>query len=462
MTNYSPFDNNLHDLTAADLSVLQEVSEGWYVEYKRELPNANSIAKSISALANTYGGWVFYGVAEKSKEEAVAGSLPGIARRDVDMALQRLRQAAGASVNPTPHYECQVVWGPNEALQLPADHAVICVQVPQGRNAPYVHRSGVIYRRVADGSEPKPEGDRFILDQLWRRTADFKSQYRDWIDTDPEFSKGEGEMPYVRIMLLTDPWDERKRGDSVPIEELRSIFSVTQGVVNALPFDTVYHAASGVVARQLRDNSPHSLSMTWRLHSMTRSDVIIPLNFFANGIGNLYTGLDGYEQRDRFIRTLSDAKYDDPRVVDLNYVFRVILGIVETQRRLNARIEWTRGYHAKIRVLNAWRTVPFLDVKAVVESFSTHGLPMCLDANSDSPPGDDLDGFREIKAQQTESEDANIVLEAIQLFSLVARSFGIPGWINDEPQTKEVTFLTSLLDAGTRAMQNQARRNAAQ
>ncbi len=112
MVAYSPFDKDLKDLEAESLSILRQVSEGWYIEYKREVPNATSIAKSISAFANTYGGWLFFGVVERSKEDTVAGEFPGIAGVQIDASLQRIRQAAASHVNPAPHFDCKVLWGP--------------------------------------------------------------------------------------------------------------------------------------------------------------------------------------------------------------------------------------------------------------------------------------------------------------------------------------------------------------
>jgi predicted HTH transcriptional regulator len=78
MAEYSPFQKDFVQLDASDLTALRTVAEGWYVEYKREVPNASSIAKSVSAFANTYGGWLFYGIEEKSRDEPVAGAFPGI------------------------------------------------------------------------------------------------------------------------------------------------------------------------------------------------------------------------------------------------------------------------------------------------------------------------------------------------------------------------------------------------
>src|SRR5579863_1889327 len=58
---YSPFSKSLNELDASDLEALKDVNEGWYVEYKGEMSKAPDIAKSVSAFANTYGGWVFTG-----------------------------------------------------------------------------------------------------------------------------------------------------------------------------------------------------------------------------------------------------------------------------------------------------------------------------------------------------------------------------------------------------------------
>ena len=53
---YNPFSKEIDQLDSGDLEKLRQVHEGWYVEYKAELPKAKAIAKAISAFANTYGG----------------------------------------------------------------------------------------------------------------------------------------------------------------------------------------------------------------------------------------------------------------------------------------------------------------------------------------------------------------------------------------------------------------------
>ena len=112
MQRYSPFDKAIRDLQPSDLTILRKVHEGWYVEYKSQMVKASALAKSLSAFANTYGGWLFIGVQEQSGDNTVAGEFPGIPEEDVDTALQSLRHSASDHLNPTPFFETTVLRGP--------------------------------------------------------------------------------------------------------------------------------------------------------------------------------------------------------------------------------------------------------------------------------------------------------------------------------------------------------------
>ena len=237
MVNYNPFGNDLALLRTSDLSILFQVKEGWYIEYKRQLPNARAIAKSISSFSNTYGGWLFYGIAEKSKDDAVAGVFPGIDQADIDPSLQCIRQAVSEYINPIPYFNIKVFQGPCEELDMLGDKAIICVQIPSSLAAPHVHRSGQIYRRVADSSEPCPENDRFFLDQLFRRGTELRNAYREWLDRDPDFSESEKNRPYLRLLLVTDLWGERGLSTNLNASDVRAIINQPKALVSGLPFD---------------------------------------------------------------------------------------------------------------------------------------------------------------------------------------------------------------------------------
>lgn len=455
MPAYSPFDQELKNLETKSLDALRNVTEGWYVEYKRELSNAADIAKSISAFANTYGGWVFYGVEEKSKEDAVAGTFPGIARADVDTALQRIRQAVATGMNPSAHFETKVIWGPCAITGLAADYAVIAVQIPQGTNAPHVHQRGQIYRRVADGSEPKPESDRFVLDQLFRRSDQLREDYRAFVERRPDFSKDEQKGPYLRLMLIADPWRDRDASIDIELSEMRALMGTNKPILSSIPFDSVHTTSRGFVARQLAGNDPFHLGLTWNLRPSLVSDILIPLKFQeARDLRQFCHSLRDYEHIERFAKILAKHNHENPRVVDLNMIFNVLCGVVETQNRLLKRAGWTHRYAAKAQLLNVWRVVPFLDIPAVLDDFEVHGIPVCLEENVTSFTGTGPDTFHLIDAFEGANTDIDqVIFDSISLFQLIAQAFGVPGWIDVDPERETSTdYSVELQKAGRRAL----------
>jgi hypothetical protein len=452
VNRFNPFAKDLKTLVAADLSVLRDVPEGWYIEYKREVPNANSIAKSVSAFANTYGGWLFYGIEENSKEEPVAGSFPGIIRAEVDGALQRIRQAVASQLNPTPHFDCRVVWGDAEQETLAPDRGVICINVPWSPTAPHVHKSGQIYRRVSDGSEPRPENDRHVLHQLFHRGDDIRESYKRWVSRDPEFSKGEEKRPYLRLLFTADLWDDRGSWLDADINEIRQIMGRETGALGAVPFDTVYPSAKGFIARQSRNNDPHNLALTWRLSRSLDSDIVVPLDLHEpDNARTLLPALDGYEHAKAFIQLLEERRYETIRVVDLTPLFTVILGLLNTHKALLERAGWGHGFYVKARLLNVWRTTPFMDVPLVMESFEKFGVPTCLDGSVTAPPGDDPESFFEVpRLDETESDDVRLAIQGLLVFAAIASAFGLPSGIESARSASDP--LKQFLEAGNRAI----------
>jgi hypothetical protein len=461
MQPHTPFARSLRDLEVGDLKALKEASEGWYIEYKREPPNAAAMAKSLSAFANTYGGWLFIGVQEASKENPVAGSFPGVCRTDVDASIQRLRKAAADHLNPTPHFDIRVLWGPDPELELAEDYAVICIWIPQSNSAPHVHKMGHIYRRVADASEPKPETDRFILDQLWRRADEIMRFHQEWFDKDPEFSDSEQSCPYLRLMLIADPWIERDSRLDVDDAEVRRILSKTDGG-GSIPFDTVHTISTGFVGRQLTANSPHQLGLTWRLQRDMISDIIIPLPLLQpQQLDELSMDLHAYTNAAKFIDLLARYTSGAVRVVDLNYLFNVLIGIAETQARLCSLVGWTESYFVKTKLLNCWRMIPFLDDEFVLRHFEKHGISMCLDSISSVPPCIGPEGYIEVFPDKfCDSDLARVLCQAFTMFTQVAISFGIPVWPAEFENKSDAPYYERLLLAGRRAMDNQDQRNS--
>jgi hypothetical protein len=461
MPRYNPFKKPFEEIGVADLQSLQSVSEGWYVEYKREASKADAMAKSVSAFANTHGGWLFYGVTEKSKEDAVAGAFPGIPKMDVDPALQRLRQAIANSVNPSPHYEARAIWGPNLEIGLAPDHAVICIYVPKGPNSPYVHKSGQIYRRVADGSEPKPENDRFVLDQLWRRSDAINKEFEEWVARDPEFSEGETKRPYIRLLMIADPWGDRDAWLDASLSEVRTFLKAEQSDAYAIPFDTVYTSANGFVGRQIRHNNPNSFGLTYRLRRDLVSELIIPMPLHKpRNIDDLRESLIHYRHADQLCKLFDQQGYENPKVVDLNFVLNIFMAVSELQSKILNRAGWNNGYFCKAVLLNVWRTIPFLNSPTVLQEYEKHGIPMMMDGRVVSRPDSRPDSFKSVaQFDEVEMPSAKFALQGLDMFWPIANAYGIP-MFEAEDEGEYRNFLSELLALGPSAIGAQTARNA--
>ncbi|MDE0166393.1 MAG: ATP-binding protein [Bryobacterales bacterium] len=465
MKTYSPFDKALKDLLAADLTNLKIVNEGWYVEYKSDLVNARALAKAVSAFANTYGGWLFLGVKEQCKDNPVAGEFPGISAIELDGALQRLRQSAAEYLNPTPLFETKVLRGPCVEIGLAEGTSVVVIEIPQSHTAPHVHKDGRIYRRVADGSEPKPETDRFVLDQLWSRANPIRKQTRKWVKRDPEFSEAEGKVPYVRLMFCVDPWCQRVPWLSAPIPEIRSVLTSHDTDIPSITFDTVHTTSEGFIARQVQGNDPHNFVLTWKMQRSMSCDIVFPLPLYTPyDLDDLFTDLDGYDHVSCFIDILKERAHNQPRIADLNIMMNLLISIISKYRRLLklAATEW--DFYFKARVLNAWRIVPFVDAQTVLKEFEAHGLPMIMENTVTAPMGDDPASFARVNEQDIEDskheEKIVSVLQAIDVFARIAPSFGVPIFVKDEAQADSTMYpYPELQAAGTRAMTVQQNRN---
>jgi hypothetical protein len=460
MNHFSPFKKSFNNLEAKDLAALRDITEGWYVEYKQEIPNAQSIAKSVSALANSYGGWVFYGIKEESKENSVAGEFIGIDSSEVDAALQRIRQAVAGLMNPACHFEARAIYGPCEEIGLKKTSAIICVTVPQSIEAPHVHIKGSIYRRIADGSEPVPETDRHMIEKMFQRSKATLDWYKRWIDTDPELSEAESDSSHLRILITPNPWMMPRPGFILDIDNVREALNVTNGRASYLPFDTIYPSASGIVARQCNGDDPTVSRITWNIEKDLTSDIVIPLNWFKGTIDEIHENIADYNFSDDFIDLLRQSNTQDAHVVNLNYIFLILMSVIGSQRALQRNAGWPLDFHIKIKLLNVWRSIPFLDIDYFIRHIEIHGIPVCLTENCTSPPGSHPDTFVLIEDQPHVLDERKLIAaQTLWAFMPIAEAYGFPlkhmikkEHLSENNREPKELFYDKLTEAGIRSV----------
>jgi hypothetical protein len=432
MHSFSPFQKPFDEITAADLAVLKTTAEGWYAEYKQSQSGTSTIAKSISAFANTYGGWLFYGVEEDKEGNRTAGAFPGISISDVPQYEEWITQADALHVSPPAFFEHRVLTGPEPAIGLPVDHAVIMIHIPAGNDAPYVHSTGRIYRRVADSSDPTHETDRHFLDLLWQRGNIARTRFRSYLEKErpnsEEFDKG---CAYLKLHFFADPWGDRDLRSTLTFKEFAEIMKNP----DPLPFDSTYTSALGFVARQTKDNDCWRNVFKWEYRSNCAQEITIPLNTsYVDGLEKMQEFLEGYDMCDRFSFKCSQKQIKNVYIVDLSFLFEILISIFQRLYDLHAADSTEWPLWMKAQLFGIKRHMPFLDTEDFLNFVKEYGLPIVQDNDAVIPAGLDPDSCIDIKpfkAQALDSEDPpermmfSIMQAWITTFT-IGRAFGIP------------------------------------
>ncbi|TVP73492.1 MAG: ATP-binding protein [Rhodobacteraceae bacterium] len=450
-TYFSPFPTKaLGKIEATDLNLLKDVNEGWYIEYKRILVSPKDIAKAISAFSNTYGGFLFFGVEEKSKTESVAGRCLGIPEKDIAGALQCIRQSANHHLNPCPHFDLTVVFGPNEEMELGAGMGVICIEIPMSPNAPILHSDGRIYRRVAESAEPVIETDRYQLGLLWDRRKEMNEKYKRWIVRKPEQTIDQPGTPYARILFDADPYHASGKTWGLSLDQVRDTLNTNDGP--RIPMETIYHSNLGIIARQTSSLTRHEdFGLTILIGSGLRFEVWIPINLLeVTDPKDLKKPFSRCKNIDNFIEILVRSRSKKTRVIDLNQIFGIVTTLSHVYTRLlrSANLE-IPVVGAKVICSSVMYSVPFIDSPPILKRFEKYGLPLALTDATMVPYGYDADSFQEINVPPSPMDSLMI---GVFTFELFCRGLGITGLIPEEGEITDYVafkeFYDSLLEAG--------------
>jgi hypothetical protein len=461
MQRFNPFKKSIRNITAADLMCLREIPEGWYIEYKSTFPNISSAAKSLSAFANSSGGWLFYGIKENSKTR-MAEEFVGIPMEAVPQVEEWLRQAATDSISPSPYFDHVVLSGPDAEFGLSDTRAIIVVNVLQGNNSPYLHQSGRIYRRVGDASDPIHETDRHSLDLLWQRSQKQRAAFEKLVTTQRLLSDREESATYVTLYFFPDPWDSRSLRSEIGFEQFAQLMTDNSSRMGNLPLDNIFTASDALVARQVRNNDPYSHVFTWKYYYNCVSEVVIPIPSVQIGSQDFEPFFRGYELSTNFIARCRSIGLETGWALDLSQCYFILCSIMVRLHRILEMDSLSWPMFLKARITGAWRRVPFLDIPEYASYIERYGVPLVQEQECFAPRGTDPDSCFELLDALIEGvEDpdqrdmiARSVDACFVLFE-IAKALGLhysaTGY--DPRRTEEDGWITKLSDMGDRAIE---------
>jgi hypothetical protein len=405
----------MRDLRGEDLAVLRDVCEGWYVDYKVQCLPAQHLAKHMSAFANQFGGWLFLGIDEDSAKQT-AGAFPGIALDDLVAAQSALRIAASAHTSPDLFFSYVVIEGPVPDIGLAEDRAIVVVHVPAGPNPPYIHRTGRIYRRVGDSSEPKPETDRAVLDQLTGRARRSEEALTDFLGEIPVLSKGEVPQPRSYTYFLSDPYFAGPEND-VGLSEFAAVMQAKEASFFSVSFDNIQPTADGFVARHVADNNPQTEVLTFRWWHNGNARISLP---FGSALS------PRSERAQNFARECVAKGYTDPdRFVDITPLLPVLVSSMNKFLRLREMGRFSGEIYQKSYFRGFWRRVPFLDDQAFIDNTRCYGIPAIQDDCFFAPQGSARASFVRVDPDQVDKQVRTFAEKGPELSNAVRSTLSV-------------------------------------
>lgn len=381
---YYPFKKSLEYLDADDLAALKEIAEGWYVEYKSQSLKTVDFAKHLAAFANQFGGFLFIGVKEAADGTNCAGTFPGIDDSDLINLSIQIREASSAHINPPVIYEEIIINGPCDEIGLSENRSIVIIGIPKSIHTPHIHSSGRIYRRLADHSDPKPETDRHILDDLWKRGEAHRLQVTKFLSETPPLPQAVSNNSWVYIYFRPDE-NQPKPSKFVTFENFTDVVTNTSNCVKGphVPMDSVYNALDGFIARQTKGNDPILPSLTFRWWNGGVARLEIPLNKYnLDSLGQIQT----YNHVQDFCFLLRRISFENASVVDYSYLLMAISAMSNIYMELLKILDDTRDIYSSCILKNIAYTSPYLDTAHYLSRIKQYSLPLIAENEIRLPP----------------------------------------------------------------------------
>ena len=375
---YNPFNKNISEIEYEDLKKLIEndVSEGWFIEYKGSFPKNNKkIANSIASFANSEGGWYIVGI-EENKNEIHPFEIVGFDLETNKKPDDKITNIIKHNISPIPYFESKLV-------EIPENKVVLVVQVFEGYDTPYIS-NGSVYIRVNGTSEPIK--DRYQFEKLLEKKRFFEKKVNSFMDN-TFFFNNYFNQPYLEFyvyvnnpkkVLFEDFYSEEF------FEDLKENFNSKVKLTDELELsasvnlDNIYGSVDSYMLRQVYDNDPMHTGLTLELFKKGHLKLILPFNVYNHlSLNNEYKSLIYY---DSFV-----SEYEDLRIIDLAesiFLFQVILA---QYKRLLEKFDCKYDINIKYKFNNFDSITPFMDSDEYMEFILENKLPINLKTSIDIP-----------------------------------------------------------------------------
>lgn len=398
--SFNPFTKEIEDLNVDDLNLLVEnhVAEGYCIEYKSEFPSGEKIAKSISSFANTLGGWYFIGIeADKIKNEAKR--ISGISLIDIPDPIAKLRDFIKSNIDPIPVFLIHLI-------DIGLNRVVLIVNIPSNQNTPFITKSGRIFRRNNDSSDPVFESDRYILDRLIENGKDLDKQFLDFCVDRRKFCKSEENSSWVNIYISPYPPDSTHKLELISAYEIERLLKISHESLpinienqeygsTSLPFTTGQFGIDSIILRQVDPTKLAYNSLQAELYVDGKAKFYIPLTYIPV-LSNDKESSCHTPQVHKIIKEIykneNDLSFLLLRFFDFQQLLQVAISLTCLYQYWRNDLNQDLNIRMIIEFKNIWRAVPFVDNCEWATHIIKYGLPVSS-VNESRAPGNNMKGI---------------------------------------------------------------------
>jgi len=382
---YNPFDKPIGEkLQPEDVELLvsRGVAEGYYVEYKSQMPKSEKIARSLASLANTYGGWYIVGVVTDQHNVATqAGGFSPVSCHD---PISTVRELVKHHIDPVPVFFPEVV-------ELDNANLVLLVYVPEGQETPFVTRDGRIYRRTHDSSDPVPETSRYALDQMVERGKTTSKRFEEFAKDVRVFSQSE-KQGWLNIYISPYPFGMVEYWDIMSSSNITALLELTKNEVSipmdnpeititaSIPFNRANATPSSVIMRQTELNKEAFNSLSMELDVFGRTKLHIPLPW-SQPKDWISSDIQSKATRQKLLERFFPPHGADGshfHLFDIGNVWLLMATLI------NFYLSWLGNktthcsFETAIELKEIWRYVAFCDLDEWGEHVGEFGMPILM------------------------------------------------------------------------------------
>lgn len=418
------YQKSARDFQSKDLEGLKSLEEGWFVEFKEQLPDTAKLARSISSFANSHGGLLIIGAKEEQKTRRLHEFKP-MSRSNADNSIVRAREAVTAHVTPPPYFEAKAV--EINSLDINVDERwIVVITVPKGNLGPYLHSNGCIYVRVGDAAAPHALADLTQQERLWSDSLGRKSRLKSRIEQiSKQFQHG---TPSVHLVILAD--EPQSYTKSINIEDFRQLALANRAQHSDSTFDHVQTLDTSLVARRTEKNVDSS-SILWDFDRSRR------LHFIQIPIATHIWNGEEFDNRGDLFKLDELGKKLIARSVSKSLM---ILNLLPTLYFLSV-IFWKvkalhqrEGYKGQLKfnasAVDCKGTIPFLGTPAYFSEVEKTNFPYVMREIGFFEPLDEISNWPKIELQNYNASEGLLNQQdaptAFGAFSRIAQSLGIP------------------------------------